>query len=98
MVSAAFSAARSSSSSDAIEINVPAVPFADSIAVENAANAGPHVTSNIGDTYSSLNPLSPERTNFDAFRCAFAVRNFAGDLCSVPCRRLLSSDSVVRTM
>ena len=62
MVSAALIAAASNSSSVAIARSDPIVPFADSIAVEKAARAGPQVTSNIGATYSSRNPLSSVRT------------------------------------
>mmetsp|Transcript_61887 Transcript_61887/g.182803 ORF Transcript_61887/g.182803 Transcript_61887/m.182803 type:complete len:208 (-) Transcript_61887:4065-4688(-) len=63
--SAAFFEASSNSSSEAMAARAfPTVPLALSIHVENTARAGPHATSYMGVTYSSLRPVSSVRTNF----------------------------------
>mmetsp|Transcript_3170 Transcript_3170/g.3750 ORF Transcript_3170/g.3750 Transcript_3170/m.3750 type:complete len:226 (-) Transcript_3170:313-990(-) len=64
VVAVTFSYARFNSSSEDMElIEVESAPLALSMAVENTASAGPHVTSNMGVTYSSRKPVSMVRTN-----------------------------------
>mmetsp|Transcript_3890 Transcript_3890/g.5632 ORF Transcript_3890/g.5632 Transcript_3890/m.5632 type:complete len:215 (-) Transcript_3890:522-1166(-) len=67
-------------------VDAPAVPLALSNAVEKAAKAAPHVTSNIGLTYSSRSPESFVRTNL--VFCETALLRFF----------VFKRDSVVRSI